>query len=101
MQGDCTILEGHTNKVRPLAWNYEFPYLLISGSWDATIRVWNVPEKKSIHISKEHSSDIYGIVAHKERPFIYFTCSRDNSLRRWNLAAITDKIQVKYFFTLN
>ena len=35
------ILEGHAAPVRGLLWNPEIPYLLLSGSWDYTIKVWD------------------------------------------------------------
>lgn len=34
-------LEGHKAPVRGLLWNPELPYLLISGSWDYAIRIWD------------------------------------------------------------
>ena len=41
-QDSCVnILVGHAAHVRGLMWNPEIPYLLISGSWDYTIRVWD------------------------------------------------------------
>ncbi|CAN0454774.1 unnamed protein product, partial [Ectocarpus sp. 8 AP-2014] len=36
------VLRGHTSNVRPLHWNSEVPWLLLSGSWDGTVRAWDV-----------------------------------------------------------
>lgn len=36
------VLKGHTSNVRPLHWNTEVPWLLLSGSWDGTVRAWDV-----------------------------------------------------------
>ncbi len=36
------VLSGHTHNVRALVWHYEIPWLLLSGSWDGTIRVWDI-----------------------------------------------------------
>ncbi|CAM9918531.1 unnamed protein product, partial [Hapterophycus canaliculatus] len=36
------ILTGHTSNVRPLHWNSEVPWLLLSGSWDGTVRAWDL-----------------------------------------------------------
>ena len=38
---ESRVLVGHTKFVRPLAWHTEFPFLLMSGSWDQTIRLWD------------------------------------------------------------
>jgi WD40 repeat protein len=35
-------LRGHTNNVRALVWHAEIPYVLLSGSWDGCIRMWDV-----------------------------------------------------------
>jgi len=34
-------LTGHTSYVRALCWNLEHRNILLSGSWDASIRVWD------------------------------------------------------------
>lgn len=36
------VLRGHTSHVRPLHWNSEIPWLLLSGSWDGTVRAWDI-----------------------------------------------------------
>lgn len=36
------ILTGHTSNVRPIHWNSEVPWLLLSGSWDGTVRAWDI-----------------------------------------------------------
>lgn len=36
------VLRGHTSNVRPLHWNSEIPWLLLSGSWDGTVRAWDI-----------------------------------------------------------
>ncbi|CAN0344305.1 unnamed protein product, partial [Scytosiphon promiscuus] len=40
--GPSAILTGHTSNVRPLHWNSEVPWLLLSGSWDGTVRAWDL-----------------------------------------------------------
>ena len=36
------VLVGHTHNVRGLVWSTEIPFLLLSGSWDGTVRLWDV-----------------------------------------------------------
>eukprot|EP00903_Cladosiphon_okamuranus_P008010 g7728.t1 len=36
------VLTGHTSNVRPIHWNSEVPWLLLSGSWDGTVRAWDI-----------------------------------------------------------
>lgn len=88
-------LAGHQNYIRSLAWNHEIPGMLLSGSWDASIRIWDIGLKTCLHISKEHSSDIYQITSHPERPFIYVTVSRDSSIRIWHLGTLLEKPMVQ------
>ena len=82
-------LSGHTRPTRALAWNYEQPWLLLSGSWDSTIRLWNVTHpnvnKRCIHVSNEHNADVYGLTSHPTKPFIYVSSSRDTTMRVWTL----------------
>ena len=53
-------LEGHTQPVRAICWNYEIPYVLLSGSWDSTIKVWDIRSGEMIDTIDNHVGDIYG-----------------------------------------
>ncbi len=60
-QNTCsTILNGHTAPVRGLLWSLEIPYLLISGSWDYSIRIWDVRDGASLDTVLDHGADVYG-----------------------------------------
>ena len=54
------VLKGHTAPVRGLLWNSEIPYLLISGSWDYSIRVWDVRDGACLDTVLDHGGDVYG-----------------------------------------
>ena len=56
---------------------------LVSGSWDKTIRLWDIPSCKSEQIFKGHSKDILCIAfSHDER--LIFSGGMDNTLKYWN-----------------
>merc|ERR1719506_904064 len=74
---------GHTAYVRGLLWHSELPHILFSGSWDTTIRVWNVADARCLHICHEHHADVYGLTLHPQRPFFLVSSSRDTTLRFW------------------
>lgn len=50
------ILRGHTSNVRPLHWNSEVPWLLLSGSWDGTVRAWDV-RKAGVGLHSNNNND--------------------------------------------
>ena len=54
------VLRGHTAPVRGLLWNTELPHLLISGSWDSSVRVWDVRDGACVDTVLDHGADVYG-----------------------------------------
>ncbi len=94
-------LTGHTQNTRALAWNYEQPWLLISGSWDSSIRLWNVTHQRCIHVANEHNADVYGLASHPKRPFVYVSSSRDTTMRVWTLEKSVASLMVGFDFYLD
>lgn len=43
----------------------------------------------------DHHADIYGLDAHPERPFVYASCSRDNSIRFWNSEGLITNFKIQ------
>ena len=75
-------LHGHNHFVSSLALNSDCTKL-VSGSWDKTIRLWDIPSSKSEQIFKGHTKDILCIAfSHDER--LIFSGGMDNTLRYWN-----------------
>ena len=73
---------GHNHFVSCLALNSDSTKL-VSGSWDKTIRLWDIPTVKSNAIFKGHTKDILCIAfSHDER--LIFSGGMDNTLRYWN-----------------
>ena len=75
-------LHGHNHFVSSLALNSDNTKL-VSGSWDKTIRLWDIPTSKSDLIFKGHTKDVLSVAfSHDER--LIFSGSMDNSLKYWN-----------------
>ena len=66
--------------MRGLHWHYEICHVLFSGSWDATIRMWDVRNCTCLHVSRDHYSDVYAIATHPSRPFFLASTSRSPDL---------------------
>jgi WD40 repeat protein len=60
-------LTGHTSNVRALCWNLEHKNILLSGSWDATIRIWDALKGILITVIRDHVADVYSICSHVTR----------------------------------
>lgn len=86
-------LQGHTSKVRALVWNHELKHILLSGSWDATIRIWHVDAGLCLRVVTDHIADVYSLQSHPHRPFLYLSCSRDSTIRQWELQDVFSLIR--------
>ena len=87
------VLKGHSFKVRAIAFNPELPWMLVSGAWDATIKLWDIRSGNCIHTIAEHSADVYGISFHPERPFVFISSSRDTTIRFFVMDALVTSIR--------
>lgn len=94
-------LGGHTNHIRALSWSYENKRLLLSGSWDSTIRLWDTTTGVCLHTISDHSADVYAIDSHPSRPFTFISCSRDTTVRLWELTDSFNQLKSKTIFDCN
>ena len=102
LTGSCRcVLNGHSENVRALKWCTELPFILYSGSWDATIRIWNTDTNECLCVIKEHQADVYQIASHPGRPFRFISCSRDTTLRVWGMNGHTKYRIISNFFSAN
>lgn len=51
-------LRGHLKAVSSLQWNPRFPSLALSASMDATVRVWDVSERRSRRVLRPHGASL-------------------------------------------
>ena len=73
--------------------------LLITGSYDKTLRIWNVEKKHNIQcIGKleEHVSSVYSVDISKDNKWIA-SGGRDNCLIIWNFEKILILIEENFF----
>jgi len=75
-------LHGHNHFVSSLALNSDNTKI-VSGSWDKTIRLWDIASSKSDLLFKGHTKDVLCVgFSHDER--LIFSGGMDNSLKYWN-----------------
>lgn len=49
------------------------------------MRVWNTATGACLQVVYDHVADVYTVASHPNRPFTYVSCSRDTTLRVWEL----------------
>lgn len=74
-------LTGHTSSVRAIAAHVD---VLVSGSYDHTVRVWRISDGSLIHRLQGHAQKVYSVVLdHKRNRCI--SGSMDNLVKVWSL----------------
>ena len=75
-------LHGHNHFVSSLALN-STSNKLISGSWDKTARLWDIPTFTTQKILAQHSKDVLA-VSFSQNERVIFTGAMDRTLKYWN-----------------
>lgn len=73
-------LIGHENNVCALSYANN---TLISGSWDATARVWDLESMQTKFLLRGHSASVWDVKILDAKNEIYLTASADGSIRKW------------------
>ncbi|TAQ86854.1 hypothetical protein B7494_g4816 [Chlorociboria aeruginascens] len=75
------VLSGHTHSVRAIAAHQD---VLVSGSYDNTVRVWKISTGETVHRLQGHTMKVYSVVLdHKRNRCI--SGSMDNFVKIWSL----------------
>jgi WD40 repeat protein len=95
-------LQYHKQSVRSLAWNYEIPWLLISGCDNSELAIWDIRSNELITSIHEESIAVSAISTHPKRPFAYATSHLDNSVIFWDILDLPDiaMVSMKFFLEL-
>ena len=75
------ILTGHASSVRSIAAHGD---LLVSGSYDSTVRVWRISTGESLHVLHGHSQRVYSVVLDVKRNRC-ISGSMDSLVKIWDL----------------
>lgn len=86
---------GHKSYVRALSWSYEHKDLLLSGSWDASIRLWDTNSGICLCVVNDHVADVYSLTSHPDRPFTYISSSRDTTVRVWEMDGLFSRMRMQ------
>jgi WD40 repeat protein len=88
--------------VRSILWNYELPWLLLSGGDDSTIAAWDIRSNKLIFDTLEPCISISSMATHPKNPFTVITSHLDNSVIFWDLLGLSDIFlnQLKFILDL-
>jgi len=86
-KGTLTTLGTHQSAVRSVVWSPTYNFLL-SGSWDATVRAWDVRSPTPQILAAPHPERIYTMDADKERLVV---CMAGRHVRIWDLRMLRER----------
>ncbi|WFD25144.1 hypothetical protein MNAN1_000107 [Malassezia nana] len=85
-------LFGHTDNVRTMCMSPDGRYLL-SGSSDATVRLWSVGEQRCLHTFMHHTSSVWSLHSRDPQLTTFYSGDRDGFLCKMNWDHTTDLSQ--------
>lgn len=78
-------LHGHSDKVFNVSWSELLPHMLMSGSDDTNVHIWdtNQPAQGAV-VLRGHTSNVRALIWHSEIPWMVITGSWDSTIRVWD-----------------
>ena len=67
------ILKGHTKKVNRVIYHPSGENTVITASYDATIRIWDVPTSQTIKLLRVHDGPVTGLSLHATGDYVLST----------------------------
>ena len=89
-------LTGHKNGVNCLDFAKDEKPLIISGSDDKTVKIWDYKQRTCIHTLEQHESCVSSVLFHPEMPHI-FTGSEDGHILVWNRNTLAVQHTLNYY----
>ena len=77
-----TVLGGHTGYIKSIAISSDNQYI-ISGSYDNTVRIWNIKKKRQKIVLTGHENNVISIAITYDNKYV-ISCSKDKTIRVWN-----------------
>lgn len=84
-----------------MIWNYEIPWLLISGGDDSLLVCWDIRSNTILSTTIEPCISISSMSSHQMKPFSIVSSHLDNSVIFWDLMGLSDIFQTQMKFILD
>ncbi|KAI8792920.1 U3 small nucleolar RNA-associated protein 15 [Biomphalaria glabrata] len=87
--------QGHTGAVRVTKFLQD-QFRIVSGSDDQTVRVWDIPTEKEVHIYREHQDYIRCGLTSRSSQDLFLTGSYDHTVKLWDARADQSVLSVNH-----
>lgn len=74
----------HTREVASLSWNVVDRHLLLSGSWDDSVRLWDAAAPRPLATFAGHSYCVYSVAWSPRHASVFASASGDASVKVWD-----------------